>query len=84
MLFRSRSAWAFAEKEGRQKITAAQNKWRGIKDGQTEPEGADGWHSLAWRGVADPLASPFPEIAALVFDPIIRHRVIKALSPTGT
>ena len=82
--FFRRAAWAFAEKVGRQKIAAARNKWRGIKDGQTEPEGADAWHALAWRGVADPLASPFPEIAALVFDPIMRHRTVTALNPVGT
>ncbi len=82
--FFRRSAWAFAEKAGRQKIAAAQNKWRGVKDGQFEPEGADGWHALAWRGVADPLASPFPEIAALVFDPIMRYRTVTTLSPAGT
>jgi len=34
--------------------------------------------------VVDPLASPFPEIAALVFDPIMRHRTVTALNPVGT
>lgn len=83
MPFFRRSAWAGAEKKGLQKISAARNIWRGTKYGRVRPEGADAWHALAWRGVADPLAAPFPEIAALVFDPIIRHRIVVAFDSTG-
>jgi len=69
--FFRKTAWVYTEKD----MKAARNKWSG-GFGTSEPENADIWHSLAWRGVSDPLGGAFEEIAQNIFNPIIRHRTI--------
>jgi len=72
--FFRKSAWEYAEKNKNMK--AAEDKWRGVYGAKGAPESADSWHSLAWRGVEDPVDDAFAEIAELVYDPIIQHRTI--------
>ncbi len=74
--FFRKAAWAYAEKDGRQKLAAARRKWRGGFAGKSAPEERDIWHSLAWRGVPDPLDDEFAASAALVFHPIMQHRLV--------
>ncbi len=70
--FFKKAAWGYVEKG----IDEARRRWFGGHYAQSQQESADIWHSLAWRGVEDPLNDKFTEIAETVFRPIIKHRMI--------
>lgn len=71
--FFRKSAWEYMDKDE----NAAINKWRGGYNMRGESESHDIWHSLAWRGVADPLDKKFSDIARRVYEPLIKHMQIE-------
>jgi exodeoxyribonuclease V gamma subunit len=73
--FFRKASWAYAEKEN---LSAARSCWAGGYGAKGAAENRDVWHSLAWRGAADPLEGEFAEIAKRVFGPIIRHGILSS------
>jgi exodeoxyribonuclease V gamma subunit len=72
--FFPKSAWAFSE-AGR--IAKAEETWR-VTTYKPHAEGADAWHRLAMRGVAEPLDGAFEALALAVFGPLREHLVAEA------
>jgi exodeoxyribonuclease V gamma subunit len=70
--FFRKAAWAYIDKD----LKAARARWFGGYHMKGETENSDIWHSLAWRGVSDPIDDAFAKTAGLIFGPIIEHRII--------
>jgi exodeoxyribonuclease V gamma subunit len=67
--FFRKAAWECLDKSGNDAV----RKWYGGYGMKGEAESLDIWHSLAWRGVADPLDGKFTEIARCVYEPLRKH-----------
>jgi len=76
--FFRKASWAYAEKG---KLNEARSRWLGGYGAKGEAEREDPWHSLAWRGVVDPLEGGFEEIAQRVYGPVLRHGVMLSAQP---
>lgn len=66
--FFARSAWKLASTG---KPTEAQSAWHGSAFARGDAD--DPYTRLLWRGVEDPLASPFDLLAAATFGPLMQH-----------
>ncbi|VVD79212.1 exodeoxyribonuclease V subunit gamma [Pandoraea terrigena] len=66
--FFARSAWKLASTG---KPGEAQNAWLGSAFARGDVD--DPYTRLIWRGVEDPLASPFDLLADLLFGPVVKH-----------